>query len=262
MEINMSHPAHSQTISQTDNHYQILVAEDDISVRNLLTLSLRRNGYQVIVAENGREALTQFFANAIDLVILDIEMPLMDGRKVCSELRKQTDIPIIMLTARSRSEEIVDGLNLGADNYMTKPFSLRELNARVQAVLRRAERVVQMREGTALKHGDIILNDNLREVTVRGEPVHLTTTEYRLLQYFMQNPDVPISKEKLLSEIWEYEGEEDLNLVRVTIRRLRSKIELTPSQPAYLKTVRKLGYSFDTSGGISKIAGHRSLDHK
>lgn len=227
---------------------QILIAEDEDATRQLLQFSLEREGYQVVTVRNGKEALQAFAANPFDMVILDINMPIIDGWTVCAELRKRTDVPIMMLTANSRPDDVVHGIRLGADNYVTKPFTLKELRARVQAVLRRAMQRNQREAANVMRCGDITLNESTCEVTVRGKKVDLTPNEYRLLKYFLENPNTPISKEDLLTAVWEYQYQfcEDLNFIRVTIRRLRSKVEENSSSPKYLKTVHGRGYKLCT----------------
>ncbi len=227
---------------------KILVAEDDDHLRKMLLLTLRREGYIVTAVNNGQAALEAFAAEPADIVILDINMPVMDGYTACTELRKRTDVPIIMLTARSRTDDVVMGFGLGADNYMTKPFELKELRARIQAILRRMRNVADRRRSTTvLTYGDITLDKESHLVNIRGQEVNLTPGEYRLLEYLMQNPDRLISKEELLQQVWEYQSNEDMNFVRVTVRRLRSKIEADAAEPLYLKTVHGTGYQFCTT---------------
>ncbi|CAN5521083.1 response regulator transcription factor [soil metagenome] len=225
---------------------QILIAEDDDALRHLLNIALKRDGYRVLAVRDGKEALNVFAENPIDLVLLDINMPIMDGYEVCLELRKRTDIPIIMITAKSRTDEVVTGFQLGADYYMTKPFSMQELRARIQAMLRRVGSESQRRAATIVTFGDISLDEENRQVTVRGTVIGLTPNEFRVLSYLMRHPDKLISKEEFLSAVWDYQSMEDTNFVRVTIRRLRSKIELDASNPLYLKTVHGEGYQFCT----------------
>jgi DNA-binding response OmpR family regulator len=241
------------TDNSTDNSIvtaetKILVAEDDDHLRKMLLLTLQREGYTVTAVNNGQAALEAFAADPADIVILDINMPIMDGYTTCTELRKRTDVPIIMLTARSRTDDVVMGFGLGADNYMTKPFELKELRARIQAILRRMRNVVhRKRNANLLAYGDISLDKESHLVNIRGQEVNLTPGEYRLLEYLMQNPDRLISKEELLHQVWEYQSNEDMNFVRVTVRRLRSKIEEDAAEPLYLKTVHGTGYQFCTT---------------
>ncbi|HAJ38627.1 MAG TPA: hypothetical protein DCL15_23415, partial [Chloroflexi bacterium] len=163
----------------------ILVVDDEEQLRNLLQISLQRRGYYVAVARNGREALEVLSTRKIDLVLLDIMMPELDGFATCIELRKRSDIPIVMLTALNRPDDIVQGFNLGADDYITKPFTFREVEVRLQAILRRVYWSQERAEPSVLMANEIILNDDTHEVSVRGEIVHLTPIEYQLLRYLM-----------------------------------------------------------------------------
>jgi DNA-binding response OmpR family regulator len=240
--------------SQSPPAAQILVAEDDDALRKLLLLTLKLDGYHVYTARDGREALSMFDETAIDLVLLDINMPFVDGLEVCSELRKKADVPIIMITANSRTDDVITGIELGADHYMTKPFVLQELRARIRAALRRVNYQVRHKATHILTYGNITLNEELQQVTVDGEVVDLTPNEYRMLNYLMRHPDKPISKEEFLSNVWEYHPHDDLSFVRVTMRRLRSKVEIEPSKPQYLKTVHGLGYQFCTESLTDPVA--------
>lgn len=243
----ISIPSESKQVNGTAaDGKQILVVEDDDALRKLLLLTLKLDGYQVITANDGREALTVFGQHDIDCVLLDVNMPFVDGLEVCTELRKRTDVPIIMITANSRTDDVVTGIELGADHYMTKPFVLQELRARIRAILRRTNHEQRNKASHILSYGDITLNEELQQVTVRGEVVSLTPNEYRMLNYLMHHPDKPVSKEEFLRAVWDYHPHEDLGFVRVTMRRLRSKVEKEPAAPQYLKTVHGLGYQFST----------------
>ena len=151
-----------------------------------------------------------------------------------------------MITANSRTDDVIAGIELGADHYMTKPFVLQELRARIRAILRRVTHEQRQKSSHILTYGEITLNDELQQVTVRGQVVNLTPNEYRMLNYLMHNPDKPVSKEEFLRAVWDYHPHEDLGFVRVTMRRLRSKVEKEPANPQYLKTVHGLGYQFNT----------------
>lgn len=226
----------------------ILVVDDEEPLRNLLQISLQKRGYNVFVARNGREALEVVTARKIDLVLLDIMMPELDGFATCTELRKRSDIPIVMLTALNRPDDIVHGFNLGADDYITKPFTFREVEVRLQAILRRVYWSQERAEPSVLTANEIVLNDDTHEVSVRGDIVHLTPIEYQLLRYLMTTPDRPISKDTLFQHVWGYDMAGGTNLVEVAMRRLREKIEKDPSQPVYLLTVRGAGYKFNSDG--------------
>jgi DNA-binding response OmpR family regulator len=230
------------------NSVSVLVVDDEEPLRNLLQISLQRQGYHVSVARNGREAIEFITSRKIDLVLLDIMMPEMDGFTACTELRKRSDIPIVMLTALNRPDDIVHGFNLGADDYITKPFTFREVEVRLQAILRRVYWSQEQLDPSILSAKEIVLNDDKHEVQVRGEIVHLTPIEYQLLRYLMTSPDRPISKDLLFQHVWGYDLVGGTNLVEVAMRRLREKIETDPSQPVYLLTVRGAGYKFNSEG--------------
>jgi DNA-binding response OmpR family regulator len=228
------------------SNISVLVVDDEEPLRHLLQVSLQRQGYTVAVARNGREALDVVASRKIDLVLLDIMMPEMDGFTACAELRKRTDIPVVMLTALNRPDDIVHGFNLGADDYITKPFTFREVEVRLQAILRRVYWSQERPDPSILVGNEIILDDERHEVVVRGEPVHLTPIEYQLLRFLMTQPNRPVSKDMLFQQVWGYDLVGGTNLVEVAVRRLREKIERDPSQPVYLLTVRGAGYKFNT----------------
>ena len=232
----------------------VLVVDDEDALCTLLQISLQRQGYRVVIAHNGREALDVVANRKVDLVLLDVMMPEMDGFTTCIELRKRTDVPIVLLTALNRPDDIVHGFSLGADDYITKPFTFKEVEVRLQAILRRMnwnqERVTQQQVITVQ---DVMVNDDVHEVTVRGESVHLTPIEYQLLRTLMNSPDKPVSKEDLFQSVWGYNMAGGTNLVEVAMRRLREKVELDPSNPIYLLTVRGVGYKFSTQGISDKV---------
>ncbi len=222
----------------------ILVVEDDLDLRNLLNLSLVRSGYNVCLAGTGREALEKLNAYSVDLVLLDVLMPDMDGFTVCVEIRKRSNVPVIMVTGLNQSDDVVRGLKLGADDFVKKPFFFRELLARVEAVLRRIS--AASREQTQADHSPIVLDPDhaSREVRVHDKPVTLTKTEYELLKCLVDRTGRVVSKTDLLQDVWGYGEDGDLNIVEVGILRLRQKIEQNPSSPVYLRTVRGIGYQF------------------
>jgi DNA-binding response OmpR family regulator len=232
----------------------VLVVDDEDALCTLLQISLQRQGYRVVIAHNGREALDVVVNKKVDLVLLDVMMPEMDGFTTCIELRKRTDVPVVLLTALNRPDDIVHGFSLGADDYITKPFTFKEVEVRLQAILRRMnwnqERVTQQQVITVQ---DVMVNDDVHEVTVRGESVHLTPIEYQLLRTLMNSPDKPVSKEDLFQSVWGYNMAGGTNLVEVAMRRLREKVESDPSNPIYLLTVRGVGYKFSTQGISDKV---------
>jgi DNA-binding response OmpR family regulator len=225
---------------------KILVVEDDSFLCNLLRISLEKEGYGVRVACDGVEGLEAYNAMPPDLILLDIMMPRMDGFEVCRQLRKRSDVPIVMLTALNSPDDVVRGFDLGADDFITKPFTFKEVGARIQAILRRVMWARERPVFQIITIGDVQLNDDLHEVRVRNEPVHLTPIEYQLLRYLMIHADRPVAKEVLFREVWGYDFTGGTNLVEVAMRRLREKVEKDPSSPQYLLTVRGAGYKFAT----------------
>ena len=198
------------------------------------------------LASNGQEALDLFSRYDFSLVLLDVMMPGMDGFATCVELRKRSNVPVVMLTALNRPDDIVHGFGLGADDYITKPFTFREVEARLQAIMRRMSWMESQLDLQVLAFHDIVLNDEIHEVRVRGDIVHLTPIEYQLLRYLMSMPDKPVSKQDLFRNVWGYDMAGGTNLVEVAVRRLREKIEKDASSPEYLLTVRGAGYKFNT----------------
>lgn len=228
----------------------VLVAEDEASIREIIAITLKRGGYNVTEAENGEEALRAYNSNnkAFDVVLLDIMMPVMDGLEVCKRLREQSrNIGIIMLTAKTQEMDKVSGLLMGADDYITKPFSPSELIARVDAVYRR----VSMNEAPeSTGSGDIItlkpfeLNLRNRTLLKDGQQIELTQVEFQIIEYFFANSGKPLERNKILENVWgaSYFGDE--KVVDVNIRRLRMKIEDNPSEPKYLLTIWGYGYKW------------------
>ncbi len=234
---------------------RILVAEDEDPLRELLKISLQRAGYKVITARNGREARQLFETHEIDLVLLDVMMPEIDGFTLCGELRQQSNVPIVMLSALNRPDDIVYGFSLGADDYICKPFTFREIEVRLQAILRRVAWSTERAETRVMSFNDVVLNDELHQVKVCEKTVHLTPTEYQLLRHLMSVPDRPVSKNTLFQTVWGYDLAGGTNLVEVAVRRLREKIEADPSDPIYLVTVRGAGYKFNTQ----PVAKHEAV---
>ncbi len=232
----------------------ILIVDDEEGLRSLLEVSLQRSGFNVITACDGRSALELFATYSIDMVLLDVIMPDIDGFAVCAEIRKQSDTPIVMLTALNRPDDIVHGFDLGADDYIPKPFTFREVEVRIQSILRRICWIQETPTFRVMSYGDIVLNDELHLVLVRGQEIDLTPIEYQLLYRMMCTPDQPIGKEELFHAVWGYDQSGGTNLVEVAIRRLREKIEMNPSKPNYLITVRGAGYKFDTTHAQTAIS--------
>jgi DNA-binding response OmpR family regulator len=222
---------------------RILVVDDEETLANSLSFALRREGYEVQTAADGQTALRLFAEKPPDLVLLDVMLPVVDGIEVCRRMRAGSGVPIIMLTAKDSEVDTIIGLEMGADDYVTKPFSLRELLARVRAVLRRAE--IRARPPDLLEQliaGDIEIHQNRRQVIVRGQLVELSPKEYQLLRLFVQRRGQALTREFLIQEVWGEDFMGDLKTLDVHIRWLRGKIEENPSEPQRILTVRGVGY--------------------
>jgi two-component system, OmpR family, response regulator MtrA len=223
---------------------RVLLVEDDPSIREIATLGLERAGFRVTATGDGRDALIRFRQGSFDLVVLDVMLPSLDGLEVCREIRRESQAPIVMLSARSDLHDIVVGLELGADDYVTKPFELPELVARIKAVLRRSAVGPTDR---AISVDDLEIDPGAFRVTRRGEDVPLTATEFRLLLELARRPKQVFTRELLLDLVWNYDYLGDSRLVDVAVQRLRAKIEDDPKQPRLIQTVRGVGYRFDPS---------------
>jgi DNA-binding response OmpR family regulator len=234
-----------------DRAPRILLVDDEHAIQTLLSYPLRKDGYEVVQATDGRAALDRFAEGSYDLVVLDLMLPKLDGLEVCRRIRARSTVPIIMLTARTEEIDKVVGLEIGADDYITKPFSMREFRSRVKAVLRRAE----MRpDGEAATDGPLEINGLTidfakRTVTVRSELVQTTYVEFEILGALATHPGRVFTRENLLTRIWGDAAYRDPRTIDVHIRHLREKLELDAKHPEYLFTVRGVGYRFrDTSG--------------
>jgi DNA-binding response OmpR family regulator len=227
---------------------RILLVDDELSVQKLLTYPLRKDGYDVIPALDGREALERLRDDNFDLVVLDVMLPRMDGFDVCRAIRSRSTVPIIMLTAKTEETDKVLGLELGADDYITKPFSLREFRSRVKAVLRRAalaQPEAQFEE--PIDAGELQIDFEKRSVTVRGEPVRLTYVEFEILAALARAPGRVFSRTMLLERVWGDASYRDPRTIDVHIRHLREKLEDEPKTPELILTVRGVGYRFRDS---------------
>jgi DNA-binding response OmpR family regulator len=224
---------------------RILLVDDEDSLQKLLSYPLRSDGYEVVAAADGQEALDRFDEGQFDLVVLDVMLPRVDGFDVCRKLRARSAVPIIMLTAKAEEFDKVLGLELGADDYITKPFSMREFRSRVKAVLRRAELVQRDDNGDEpLVQGDLAIDFSKRQVEVRGEPVRLTYVEFEILATLARAPGRVFSRTMLLERLWGDSSYRDPRTIDVHIRHLREKLERDPKSPEYLFTVRGVGYHF------------------
>ena len=224
---------------------KILVVDDEKPISDIVKFSLSKEGFEVITAFDGEEGLAAFHEKNPDLVILDLMLPKIDGLEVCREIRKTSSVPVIMLTAKDSEIDKVLGLELGADDYVTKPFSNRELIARVKANLRRnAIREVVAEEPTTneIVIGDLVIHQDAYIISKRGEEIELTHREFELLHYLAKHLGQVMTREHLLETVWDYDYFGDVRTVDVTIRRLREKIEDTPSHPVYIVTRRGVGY--------------------
>jgi two-component system response regulator RegX3 len=225
----------------------VLVVEDEEAFIDALTVGLRREGFLIEVARDGAEALDRFDEVAPDLVLLDVMLPTVSGIDVCRELRRRTDVPIIMVTAKSAEIDTVVGLEVGADDYVTKPYRLRELVARMRAVLRRRQAGGDNRVGDPLdvvKIGDIELDTASHEVRVRDEMVNLPLKEFELLALLMENAGRVLPRSTLIDRVWGSDYVGDTKTLDVHVKRLRSKIEEDPSSPSRIVTIRGLGYKY------------------
>jgi DNA-binding response OmpR family regulator len=224
----------------------ILVVDDEDTVREVVERYLARAGYQVRTAADGEVALRLAEMLTPDLIILDLMLPRLDGLEVCRRLRARGAVPIIMLTARGEESDTILGLGMGADDYLVKPFSPRELVARVQAVLRRVQRPAQATGGQApLRLADLVIDPAARAVRVRGQAVELTPREFDLLLFLAGHPGHVFTRDQLLDRVWDFAFAGDASTVTVHVRRLREKIERDPMRPAHLKTVWGVGYRFE-----------------
>jgi DNA-binding response OmpR family regulator len=222
----------------------ILLVDDEDSVRTVLAFPLERDGYTVVQAADGEEALRLFDATQIDLVVLDIMLPKLDGLEVCKRLRTASNVPIIMLTARDDELDKVIGLELGADDYITKPFSIREFRSRVRALLRRARSVPDPVTDERIEHEGLMIDVARRTVEVRGASVQLTYVEFELLRALALAPGRVFSRRMLLEALWKSADYRDPRTIDVHVRHLREKLEAEPRVPEYILTVRGVGYRF------------------
>jgi DNA-binding response OmpR family regulator len=223
----------------------ILLVDDEESVQKLLTYPLERDGYRVVQARDGEEALARFEAEDVDLVVLDVMLPKLDGLEVCKRLRTRSTVPIVMLTARDDELDKVLGLELGADDYITKPFSIREFRSRVRALLRRASTPrYESRDEASIEVDGLRIDPARRTVEVDGRPVQLTYVEFELLRTLAQRPGRVFTRQALLEALWGGSDYREPRTIDVHVRHLREKLEPDPREPSYILTVRGVGYRF------------------
>jgi two-component system response regulator VicR len=237
---------------------KILVADDEDNITDVCARYLQKEGYEVVCAKDGEEALRLWKSEAPDFIVLDLMMPLKTGWQVCEEIRNSSDVPILMLTARGEEIDRLMGLTMGADDYMTKPFSPRELVLRVKAILRRLRpsdvaspsvaASAAMKANTTITRMGLQIDSLRRTVNAGGKDVELTVKEFELLWLFANHPDQVFTRNQLLNTIWDIDYFGDTTTVTVHIRRLREKIEQNPSHPKFIKTVWGIGYKFDGKG--------------
>ncbi len=243
-----------------DNHKEkILVVDDEASIRRILETRLSIIGYTVVTAADGEEALVAYKKESPNLIILDIMMPKLDGYGVCQEIRKESEIPIIMLTALGDVADRITGLELGADDYVTKPFSPKELEARIKAILRRVDKVNSISNISTsgiISMGSVKIDTNRRQVYKHNEKIRLTGMEFSLLELLISKSGEAFSRASILQEVWGYTPERhvDTRVVDVHISRLRSKLEEDPSNPDLILTARGIGYLFQKITEIQKIS--------
>jgi two-component system KDP operon response regulator KdpE len=227
------------------NNPIVLVVDDEKSLRDFVRRNLEVRGFDVLTASNGLEALAHFNTNNVDLVILDVMMPRMDGLETIRRIRQSSLVPIIVLSALGEENDKIQALNLGADDYLTKPFGVGELLARLQAVLRRTQWTESPARQGRIVRGDIAADLERHAVSVHGTPIELTPTEFNLLVYLMEHAGKVLPHQTILQHVWGPEYGSESEYLRVYIGRLRQKIELDPSNPHYLITERGIGYSFE-----------------
>jgi two-component system response regulator RegX3 len=225
---------------------RILVVEDEVSFSDPLSYLLRKEGYEVEVAETGPEALADFDRSGADLVLLDLMLPGLSGTEVCRQLRQRSAVPVIMLTAKDSEIDKVVGLEIGADDYVTKPYSSRELLARIKAVLRRGQEPEELVPAT-IEAGPVRMDVERHVVTVGGQPAQLPLKEFELLELLLRNTGRVLTRGQLIDRVWGSDYVGDTKTLDVHVKRLRAKIEPDPAQPRHIVTVRGLGYKFESS---------------
>ena len=225
---------------------RVLIAEDEKPISDIIKFNLEKEGYEIITAYDGEDALKKALNEQLELIILDIMLPTMDGFEICKRVREKSSVPIIMVTAKEEEVDKILGLELGADDYITKPFSIRELVARVKANVRRQEMNINadQQEKEIIKNKDLSIDLMKYEVKKGSTSIDLTVREFELLKFLAKQKDQVFSREQLLERVWGYEYYGDIRTVDVTVRRLREKVEDDSSNPTYIMTKRGVGYYF------------------
>jgi DNA-binding response OmpR family regulator len=231
-----------RTSEEQQTPRRILIADDDPAIASLIKITLNDPRYEITAVTNGLEALHAFEQESYDVVMLDVMMPYVDGFEACQRIREKSEVPILILTARDGTDDVVHGFELGADDYITKPFKTAELFARVEAILRRVEGYKSRRAPPIVRVGDLEIDEPRHRVAVRGQEVNLTPMEFELLYFLAANAGQVFDRETLFREVWGYEYVGETNLVDVCVRRLREKVEITPSSPKIILTIRGVGY--------------------
>jgi two-component system response regulator RegX3 len=224
---------------------KILIIEDERAMAEAVRFNLEKEGYEVEIALDGESGWKMYESGSYDLIVLDLMLPGMDGMEICREVRRVGSTPIVMLTAKDSDVDKILGLEMGADDYVTKPFNMRELLARIKAVLRRVAAEEEKPQRKRLEAGDIVIDEERHEVTVGGKVVEMPLMEYRLLEIFMKNPGKALPREYLISQAWGGDFYGQTKTLDVHIRRLREKVEDDPAAPGHIITVRGVGYRFE-----------------
>lgn len=237
----------SEGINKVDSKKKILIVEDEKDISEIIAYNIQRQGYEVDTAYDGEIGLQKALTGEFDLILLDIMLPKLDGFEICKKIREKLETPIIILTAREEENDKITGLDLGADDYMTKPFSIGELNSRIKANIRRFSGELKKAGenfvgGTVIKIGNILIDTENVSVRKNGAEISLSKKEYDLLRFLAQNRGMKFPQEKILEKVWGFGDYYDLRTVDVTVRRLRQKIEDDPSSPKYILNMRSVGY--------------------
>lgn len=225
---------------------QIIICDDDESISESIAISLKNDGYKSIRCKNGKEAIAALNKNHVDLIIMDVMMPGEDGIKTVGRIRENSDVPIIFLSAKSELNDKLSGLSIGGDDYMTKPFEMLELKARVKSIIKRSSSTEEKKSKKQYKVGNLKVNLDTKQVTLRNKPIKLTPIEYKILLYFIKNPGKVLSSNDIYKEVWnESEAYNIENTIAVHIRHIREKIEKDSREPKYIKVVWGIGYKME-----------------